>query len=201
MKKCKKCGLIFEAKRCKSCAAKYMREWSSKNPGKVRVISKRTYLKNKEICNERSNLWSERNRERSNEIKKSYKKRNRDKYLKQQREYANKRYEEKRDEILEKENSPERKLVLGKWREKNRERLNAEYLKRYHSSEEMKKKHSARNKVYRALKSGRLVKASECSACGLTRKLQGHHEDYSNALEVIWVCIPCHEKIHRKCFK
>ena len=47
--------------------------------------------------------------------------------------------------------------------------------------------------VIRALKSGRLTKATSCDRCGeKTPDLEGHHEDYSRPLEIMWLCTPCH---------
>lgn len=201
MKKCKKCGMNFEGINCKPCKAAYIKDWSSKNPDKIKEIKRRTYLKNKEKHKQRNEKWANENLERSNNIKKAWKKRNREKYLAQQREYARKRYVDNREKLLDERGTSEKKEVDRKWREENRQRLNAEYLKRYHESDDMKRKHSMRNKVCRALKMGKLIKASECSLCGVQEKLQAHHKDYSNALSVIWVCIPCHKKIHSKYFK
>ena len=51
----------------------------------------------------------------------------------------------------------------------------------------------ANNAVRRALKTGRLVRASACEWCGATdRKIAGAHHDYSKPLEVTWLCYSCH---------
>lgn len=58
-------------------------------------------------------------------------------------------------------------------------------------------KQKARNAVSNALRDGRLKKPPECEICAITDDhLHGHHEDYSKALEVIWVCAACHALIH-----
>ncbi len=51
---------------------------------------------------------------------------------------------------------------------------------------------SARHKVEKALKSGKLVKPLECRNCGSKRKLVAHHDDYGQPLEVKWYCYRCH---------
>ncbi len=198
MKKCKKCGLEVSGRDCKPCKAAYMREWNAKNPEKVKRIRKQKYERTKVQDNLRSKNWAKNNREKSNSIKQAYKQRNREKYLAQQREYAKQRYIQNREVLLSKEQTPESKASYAEWREKNRLRLNAEYLQRYHSDSEMKKKHSARDKVRKAVLSGKLIKPEACSACDDRVKLQAHHEDYDNPLEVVWLCKKCHWKLHTK---
>jgi hypothetical protein len=35
-----------------------------------------------------------------------------------------------------------------------------------------------------------------CEHCGSTKRLNMHHPDYSKPLEVVTLCVPCHEKVH-----
>lgn len=49
--------------------------------------------------------------------------------------------------------------------------------------------------VSSAVKMGRLVK-QPCS-CGNPRS-EGHHEDYTKPLDVIWMCRQCHAAYHKK---
>lgn len=44
----------------------------------------------------------------------------------------------------------------------------------------------ARHKVSNAIRDGKLFKTA-CAVCG-NIKVEGHHEDYSKPLEVIWLC-------------
>ncbi len=55
-------------------------------------------------------------------------------------------------------------------------------------------KRSVQNKVFQAIKYGRLEK-TDCVVCG-SFPSEGHHEDYHKALDVIWVCRPHHDLIH-----
>jgi len=51
--------------------------------------------------------------------------------------------------------------------------------------------------VEMALKSGVLVKPTECSACGCPdteRRVEAHHHDYTKPLDVIWLCPICHDR-------
>ena len=63
---------------------------------------------------------------------------------------------------------------------------------------------AAARRIYRtAVLTGRLSKPSSCSDCGRVLplpRIQGHHEDYSKPLDVVWVCQRCHGIRHRKVF-
>ena len=60
-------------------------------------------------------------------------------------------------------------------------------------------KKRAHLKLRRAIRSGAVTKPSLCSECGAgDTEIHGHHEDYSNPLEVVWLCGPCHGVRHRK---
>jgi hypothetical protein len=52
--------------------------------------------------------------------------------------------------------------------------------------------------VYRAIKSGKIVRPDKCLVCAKKCKPEGHHNDYTKKLEVIWVCRQCHLDIHRQ---
>ena len=57
-------------------------------------------------------------------------------------------------------------------------------------------KHSAHDKLHAAVKSGKIIKAKFCQVCHSESKLEGHHEDYSKPLDVIWMCDQCHKRRH-----
>ena len=57
----------------------------------------------------------------------------------------------------------------------------------------------AQAKVESAVKNGRLKKPDACQWCEKpSSMLHGHHRDYDKPLDVIWLCPPCHAKIHGK---
>jgi formylmethanofuran dehydrogenase subunit E len=58
--------------------------------------------------------------------------------------------------------------------------------------------HSARSKVNTAIMNGTIIKPVECEQCGGVGPIEGHHEDYSRQLDVVWLCRPCHAKRHRE---
>lgn len=42
-----------------------------------------------------------------------------------------------------------------------------------------------------------ILKPKPCESCG-DPKAQKHHDDYSKPLEVRWLCVDCHRRLHRK---
>ncbi len=56
-------------------------------------------------------------------------------------------------------------------------------------------KKSAYTQVWSALRSG-ILKKSPCENCG-EKKVQAHHDDYSNPLDVRWLCVSCHANHHK----
>lgn len=58
-----------------------------------------------------------------------------------------------------------------------------------------KAKWAACDKLHTAVRYGK-VKRGECAVCGCA-KVEGHHEDYSKPLEVVWLCKKHHVELHR----
>ena len=57
----------------------------------------------------------------------------------------------------------------------------------------------ARAKLNREVNAGRFSKPNRCQRCGQKRKLNAHHfngYDKANSLTVVWVCVPCHLRLH-----
>ncbi len=90
--------------------------------------------------------------------------------------------------------------------EKNKQYLKTENGKLSHaksikrSKEKYPLKYKAKTAVGNAVRDGKLIKPTTCESCGaitLSKRLEGHHCDYSKPLEVMWLCIPCHKEWHK----
>lgn len=59
-------------------------------------------------------------------------------------------------------------------------------------------KAQAHQKLSYAIRSGKIIRPSNCSVCGVECIPHGHHISYleEHWLDVIWVCIHCHIDIH-----
>jgi len=52
------------------------------------------------------------------------------------------------------------------------------------------------NRVTHAIKVGKLIRPTTCELCGGSKKIEAHHSDYNQPLEVAWLCRECHIKVH-----
>jgi hypothetical protein len=73
----------------------------------------------------------------------------------------------------------------------NIEKRNTRMLAAYHAD---KTKYRARMMVYSRVEHGTIIQ-EPCSLCGST-PVAGHHNDYSEPLEVVWLCRACHDMVH-----
>lgn len=74
-----------------------------------------------------------------------------------------------------------------------RRRANNSYSRKHKQQHPDRKR--ARNALNNAVRDGRLVR-KPCERCGTTRKVEGHHADYSKPLVVHWLCRGCHHLEH-----
>ncbi len=127
--------------------------------------------------------YIERNQKKVSEYHKKYnhewylKNKDSEKFKEKQRE-KNRRYDER--------HKAERYLKNKIWRMAHSERW-----KKYALTKEW----YARQKTYRAVKSGK-IKRLPCAICGNTTT-EMHHPDYNKPFLVVHLCKPCHSKLHR----
>ena len=57
---------------------------------------------------------------------------------------------------------------------------------------------AAQRKLQAAVIGGVMVRPTKCSACHKTKKILGHHPDYSKPLLVTWLCASCHVSLHKQ---
>ncbi|KKN71863.1 hypothetical protein LCGC14_0417170 [marine sediment metagenome] len=60
---------------------------------------------------------------------------------------------------------------------------------------EERKPARVRQKVYRLIQRGELVRASVCEECQAEAYTLPHHPDYDKPLEIRWLCPSCHAKL------
>lgn len=90
--------------------------------------------------------------------------------------------------------NPERAQAKTKaWKQRNVDILRARRKAKHEANPE----HRAAQKVVNtAVRVGQLVRPGVCSRCGKACKPNGHHEDYSKPLDVVWLCNRCHADVH-----
>src|SRR6478672_12211906 len=75
------------------------------------------------------------------------------------------------------------------WRRKHAQDPQA---KKYPQTPPSRAARRAHWRVKYALKTGRLVRPSECSTCGREAFIEAAHQDYTRPLDVRWLCHFCH---------
>lgn len=81
------------------------------------------------------------------------------------------------------------------WYEKNKEKksqINRSWRER--NSERRKLMNDATNKLWTAIRAGKITRGQKCEICGSVDDIEGAHWSYDNPLEVKWLCSSCHRK-------
>lgn len=94
------------------------------------------------------------------------------------------------------ETQPQRKELLEKIRKTEAHKISHKKASKKYYSVHLKKR-KAHIKFGNALRDGK-IKKHPCEICGSTENIQGHHDDYSKPLEVRWLCVKCHNKLHKR---
>lgn len=68
----------------------------------------------------------------------------------------------------------------------------------YKSIKKHLEKQNARIKLRYHVKNGNIIKPKRCQKCDQKVRVEGHHEDYSKPLHVVWVCRTCHIELDKK---
>lgn len=157
------------------------KKWRENNPEKIKqnLIKTKAYRSErwKKLCESNPSII-EKNRIRARE----WYSKNKEKAIKRITEWGRKN----RDKI--KKYSKERYYRSIKTRDSLRENIRISRLG---------PKGKARLILAEAVRNKKIFKPSICSKCNATNeRIQGHHHDYEKPLEVMWVCGPCHGKIH-----
>lgn len=119
---------------------------------------------------------------------------------KYQKEYDGKNYEANKEKIRQRNkgyyqnNSEKVKQTNKNYRKNNKEKVRLvrsknqkDYIKKY--PEKIKAHSIANNKI-------NIPMAQLCEICNKHKAKHRHHEDYTKPLEVIFVCIKCHNNLH-----
>lgn len=70
-----------------------------------------------------------------------------------------------------------------------------DYRYKKRMQEKYPRKVAARRMVHEAVRTGSLEK-QPCEECGSTENVEAHHPDYSNPLDVVWLCREHHRQLH-----
>lgn len=81
-------------------------------------------------------------------------------------------------------------------RAKNPERAKAAQEVSARWRQEDSRRIKCHNAVARALRNGTITR-KKCSRCD-SEKSMAHHESYDHALDVTWLCQPCHKERHKE---
>lgn len=101
------------------------------------------------------------------------------------RKWDNERYHRNKEKRLAEIKALRR---IPEIRARRQQWLNQYYWKR-------RDKFLAMAKVKYALRTGKLIRPSQCEECSKECKPQAHHDDYNKPLEVRWLCQECHDKL------
>lgn len=69
---------------------------------------------------------------------------------------------------------------LNKYKENNKRKLCVHSMVRYY------------------IDNGLMIRSEYCQDCGVMCKTEGHHENYNEPKNVLWLCRKCHKIRHRK---
>jgi hypothetical protein len=95
-----------------------------------------------------------------------------------------------------------RVVNIARVNEYDRDRAKTERRRADHRQRQMEyrrkfpERQVAYNAVARAIASEKLRRPECCHGCGSVARVQAHHENYLEPLNVVWLCQKCHSKHH-----
>lgn len=89
-------------------------------------------------------------------------------------------------------------FLTGYEKDSYRREYKVAYMAAYRKTPKEMVKAAARQALHLAIASGKIDKPTVCSRCPSTIKIHGHHHDYSQPLDVIWLCTKCHVAEHKR---
>lgn len=179
-KACSKCGVVQPLSdfhknssasdghqaSCKTCSRASHREYYQRNSEAVKLRARAWELANPDRLAERRKKWFLANPDKRCEYQKKWE----FKYPGRFAEFTKKWRSENPERWLE---------IQRKWQKENSDKLRCHQKLRY------------------AVQNGYVLKSTICQFCGATdTPIEGHHQDYSKPLEVMWLCDPCHKRLH-----
>lgn len=113
---------------------------------------------------------------------------------------ASARYHHEHPEKRPASSTEYRHRKLEKYRATERLRYSKNSAKEAERKQRLWREHPEMNRAHcavrDAIKKGEMVRPDRCSECGRQVEIEAHHEDYGKPLEVIWLCLDCHMKLH-----
>lgn len=195
---------------CKVCHRKASDAWMKNNLERCIENRKKYAIKNREkICEKAKKYHKSMTLEmkaKKNEYVKKYHEENKAELREKKRIAWLNRSDEQKKIDLEKyqiyyENNKDKvkKRVYEYYKSKSQERRKNDTLRTKKWREQNREKANAWSAVGNALIRGDLVKPTCCETCGVCNmRIHAHHEDYSQPLQVQWLCHECHMNLHAK---
>ena len=116
------------------------------------------------------------------------------------RQYSRNYVKENYNVIRASQTSYHTKDYIREYRRKNKDKI-SKYYKEWYRKNGRKKdpiKDAARSIFNNAIKYKRIKRGKTCQECGGKNHIEGHHTDYYQPLNVVWLCKLCHEERHSK---
>lgn len=158
-----------------------------------RAISRKSYLKHRDAARkrqrERAKAKYHSDLEATRAIRRAYDAKNRERV----RQCGRDSYARNRESTIARKKA---------WRENNLAKAvlteNKSRRRMWTENKSYRFKHQARTALGKAVRCGSLVRPDACSQCHAIGKVEAHHHlgyEPINALNVIWLCRPCHRAI------